>query len=84
MRIIEKPQTPCYTLQNVPKDIYPQIDVKPYTEKLEVLKAAIQENIEKIKIKTESPALPVTLSDIAPILKELASIIMDLHTNRCK
>lgn len=62
-------------LQNIPKDIYPQIDVKPYTEKLEVLKAAIQENIEKIKIKTESPALPVTLSDIAPILKELASII---------
>ena len=67
-------------LQNIPKDIYPQIDVKPYTEKLEVLKAAIQENIEKIKIKTESPALPVTLSDIAPILKELASIINGFNT----
>lgn len=62
-------------LQNIPKDVYPQIDVKPYTEKLEVLKAAIQENIEKIKIKTENPALPVILSDIAPILEELVFII---------
>ena len=67
-------------LQNIPKDVYPQIDVKPYTEKLEILKAAIQENIEKIKTKTESPALPVILSDIAPILKELASIINGFNT----
>lgn len=62
-------------LQNIPTDVYPQIDVKPYAEKLEVLKAAIQDNVERIRMKTERPALPVILSDIAPVLEELTSII---------
>ncbi len=62
-------------LQNMPSEVYPQIDVKPYTDKLEVLKAAIQENIEAIKAKIENPAATAKLSNIAPILDELAAII---------
>lgn len=67
-------------LQNTPSEVYPQIEVKPYTDKLEVLKAAIQANIEAIKAKIENPAQAATLSDIAPILKEMAVIINGFNT----
>lgn len=67
-------------LQNIPSEIYPRIDVKPYTDKLEVLKAAIQANIEEIKAKIEAPAATATLSAIAPILDELAVIINSFNT----
>ena len=43
-------------LQSTPGEMYPQIKVKPYTDQLAVLKAAIQSNIEKIKTKVENPA----------------------------
>ena len=62
-------------LQAVPAELYPQIDPKPYTDKLAVLKAAIQANIETIKSKTENPASVVTLTEIRPILDELSDII---------
>lgn len=62
-------------LQNLPSEVYPQIDTKPYTDKLAVLKAAIQSNIEAIKAKIENPASTAAVSDISPILDELADII---------
>ena len=66
-------------LQNLPSEVYPQIDTKPYTDKLAVLKAAIQSNIEAIKAKTENPASTAALSDISPILDELADIIKNFN-----
>ena len=62
-------------LQTLPNEVYPQIDTKPYADKLAVLKAAIQSNIEAIKTKTDDPASAVTLTDISPILDELADMI---------
>ena len=62
-------------LRTIPNEVYPQIDVKPYTEKLAVLKAAIQSNLDTIKSKVDDPALTVTLSEISPILEDLAGII---------
>ena len=62
-------------LQTTPVELYPQIDLKPYADKLAVLKAAIQANIETIKSKTENPASVVALTDIQPILEDLAEII---------
>lgn len=62
-------------LQAIPVDLYPQIDIKPYTEKMAVLKAAIQENIEIIKTKIENPASTVALKSVKIILEELANII---------
>lgn len=62
-------------LQATPNELYPQIDLKPYTDKLAVLKATIQANIEAIKSKTENPASTVTLTDIRTILEELSNII---------
>ena len=62
-------------LQKIPSEVYPQIDVKPYTDKLEVLKAAIQSNLDAIKEKRDNPASSMSLSRIAPVLEELAVII---------
>lgn len=62
-------------LQNLPNEVYPQINTKVYTDKLAVLKAAIQSNIDIIKAKVEDPASTASLSDISPILDELADII---------
>ena len=62
-------------LQTIPSELYPQINIKPYVDKLAVLKAAIQANIETIKSKIENPAATVVLTDICPILNELSDII---------
>ena len=66
-------------LQSTPSELYPQIDIKPYSDKLAVLKAAIQANIETIKAKTENPAYTVTVADIRPILEELSAIINEFN-----
>lgn len=62
-------------LQTIPSELYPQINIKPYVDKLAVLKAVIQANIETIKSKIENPAATVVLTDICPILNELSDII---------
>ena len=67
-------------LQSVPAEMYPQIDFKPYTDKMAVLKAAVQANIESIKSKIDNPASTVTITEIQPILDELADIISKFNT----
>lgn len=62
-------------LQTMPSELYPKIDLKSYTDKLAVLKAAIQSNIEAIKTKIDNPASTVTLMETRPILEELSDII---------
>lgn len=67
-------------LQAIPEELYPQIDLKPYTDKMAVLKAAIQANIESIKSKVDNPASTVTITAVQPILDELADIISGFNT----
>jgi len=67
-------------LQAIPAELYPQIDHKPYTDKMAVLKAAIQANIESIKSKIDNPASTVTITAVQPILDELADIISGFNT----
>lgn len=67
-------------LQNTPSELYPEIDIKPYTDKLAVLKAAIQANIDAIKAKTDNPASVVTITEIRPILEEMSDIITGFNT----
>lgn len=62
-------------LSKTPADLYPAIEIKPYTEKLEALKAMIAANIALIKEKIAEPARAIVLDDTAPLLKELADII---------
>ena len=66
-------------LQSVPAEVYPQIDIKVYNDKMAVLKSAISANIELIKSKIENPASTVALSEVRPILEELAVIISDFN-----
>lgn len=63
------------SIQALPTVIYPKIDTKPYTDKLAVLKSAIQSNLEIVKGKIADPATPVQTDAIAPTLQELADII---------
>ena len=67
-------------LQAIPAELYPQIDLKPYTDKMAVLKAAIQANIESIKSKIDNPASTVTITAVQHILDELADIISGFNT----
>lgn len=66
-------------LQAIPAELYPQIDLKPYTDKMAVLKAAIQANIESIKSKIDNPASIVMITAVQPILDELADIISEFN-----
>ena len=67
-------------LQNTPSELYPEIDIKPYTDKLAVLKAVMQANIDAIKAKTNNPASVVAITEIHPILEEMCDIITGFNT----
>ncbi|MCD7711801.1 MAG: AAA family ATPase, partial [Firmicutes bacterium] len=62
-------------LRKIPEEVYPQIDPNPYLEKLEVLRATIQSNIDRIKSKKEQPALGVSLEKTSSIMEELKKMI---------
>lgn len=59
----------------VPNEVYPGIDIKPYTDKLLLLKTTIQTNIEKIRKKISEPALTVELDEVAPLLNDINDMI---------
>ena len=60
----------------IPDPLYPQIDAKPYADKLAELKTTIQLNLESIANKIENPSLPITLQPTAHILQELSDMII--------
>ena len=62
-------------LQATPADVYPKIDMAPYSDKLMLLKTTIQENITRIQNKIANPAQTVVLTDLTPILEALSTII---------
>ena len=55
-------------ISKLPEEPYPGADVKSYNEKLEVLKAAITENLDAIKSKVAEPAKKVVLVEVTSIL----------------
>lgn len=62
-------------LQRIPDEVYPQIDIKPYNDKLAAIKTVIQLNIEVINNKIAKPECSFTMDDISTLLKELDDII---------
>ncbi|MEG0897526.1 MAG: AAA family ATPase [Ruthenibacterium sp.] len=68
------------SLGTFPSEVYPQVDTKPLSDKLAVLKAAIQSNIEEIRKKQEEPAKIVTLADTTAILTQVNEIISGFNT----
>ena len=66
-------------LGTFPSEVYPKVDIKPLADKLAVLKAAIQSNVESIRGKQEEPAKVVTLTETAPIFAEIKEIIAGIN-----
>ena len=67
-------------LEAFPSEVYHKIDTKPLIDKLAVLKATLQSNIETIRAKKNEPSKVVALTDTAPILQELNAIIFGFNT----
>lgn len=63
----------------LPTEIYPSVDIKPYNEKLTVIKATIQSNINKIREKIDAPSIIITLEETAPLFLELSEIIQNYN-----
>lgn len=62
-------------LSQIPQEIYPAIDIRPYNDKLAAVRAVIAANIDLIKEKKAEPTKVVTLEDTATLLQELMGII---------
>lgn len=68
-----------YMPLKAPDEVYPSIDIKPYADKLMVLKSAISSNVEKIRNKISNPALVEKLESVTPILEELDEMIKSFN-----
>lgn len=62
-----------------PNVVYPSIDIKPYSDKLMVLKSTISSNVEKIRNKISNPALVEKLESVTPILEEIDEMIKSFN-----
>ena len=62
-------------IQKPPADLYPSINPKSYTEKVDSVRTKINLNIELINKKIADPATPVEYESVAPLLDELMDII---------
>lgn len=62
-------------LQSVPQDLYHEIDIISYNDKIAALKGIIFSNIQKISEKITDPSIVISIDDTEPTLKELADII---------
>ena len=63
------------SLQRTPAELYPGIDLTPYTDKLAAIKGVISANLQLIAEKKNDPSKVVAIEDVAPMLDELAAII---------
>lgn len=62
-------------LEQIPAELYPEIDIKPYNDKLAAIKGTISSNLDKIKEKISEPLKIIELDDTATLLQELSDII---------
>ena len=62
-------------LQRTPTELYPSIDLTPYTDKLAAIKGVISANLQAIAEKKNDPSKGVTIEDVASMLDELSAII---------
>lgn len=62
-------------LQKTPTELYPGIDLTPYTDKLAAIKGTISTNIQAITDKKSDPSKVVAIEEVTTMLDELAAII---------
>jgi wobble nucleotide-excising tRNase len=63
------------TLQSVPQELYPEIYMIPYNDKLAAIKGIISSSLQKILEKVADPSIVINIDNTEPTLKELADII---------
>lgn len=62
-------------IQKIPAELYPEVKIDSYNDKLTTLKAVITENIGLINEKISMPSKIVTLNETTTLLKEISEII---------
>ncbi|MBR6862347.1 MAG: AAA family ATPase [Acidaminococcaceae bacterium] len=62
-------------ISKLPDEVYPGVDEKAYREKLEMLKAAINDNLVTIRSKISEPSKIVSLVELKPILDDISEMI---------
>lgn len=63
------------TFKHIPSDIMPGIDLEPYHDKLAALYGQIQQNIESIRSKIDTPSKTVYLIDTKPYILGVSSLL---------
>ena len=62
-------------LQSIPQEIYPEIDLTVYNDKLAALKGLIASNIQLIDEKKSDPSKVVEIENTTTLLQEISQII---------
>ena len=62
-------------LQSIPQEIYPEINITFYNDKLAALKGLISSNLQQISEKIADPSIIVSINETEPTLKDLKDII---------
>lgn len=62
-----------------PAEVYPQIDITKYQDKVKAIKGKISENLTEITKKVADPALKVEITSLADDLKALNEIIAEYN-----
>lgn len=76
----QKSEDLLLSLSSTPEEVYPPIVMKPYTEKLAVLRAVIAANIDLINKKVAKPTEIISLGDTSELLVELSDIIFSFNS----
>lgn len=67
------------SLQNVPQELYHNIDITTYNDKLAALKGIISSNLSEITAKIDNPSIVITIEETATTLQELSDMINDFN-----
>lgn len=66
-------------LSEIPTEVYPQIDTKPFDEKLSAIKNAIQLNIELISKKIDEPSTKLMIENVSPLFLDVNKLITEFN-----
>lgn len=66
-------------LETIPQELYYDIDITIYNDKLAVLKGIISSNLQELTSKIADPSLVVTIKETATALQNLSDIIEEFN-----
>lgn len=66
-------------MKRIPDPLFPRIEAQAYSDKMQLLDAAIRANLEKIQSKIDDPGSIVSLDDLSELISELADMIRSFN-----